>query len=174
MRRILLFAVAAIFFAVPISARAQTREVTGKVTSQESGQPVADAIVTQLGQAIGARTNVEGVYRLRVPSGDVSILVRVIGFKRQSVLIPAGTSTHDFSLEKDVLELEGVTVTGQATTVDKRNASTAIASVSASDLTSAPAKTVDEQLAGKISGVSISENSGVPGGGVQVQIRGAT
>jgi hypothetical protein len=139
-----LFAVAAIFFAVPISARAQTREVTGKVTSQESGQPVADAIVTQLGQAIGARTNVEGVYRLRVPSGDVSILVRVIGFKRQSVLIPAGTSTHDFSLEKDVLELEGVTVTGQATTVDKRNASTAIASVSASDLTSAPAKTVDE------------------------------
>ncbi len=174
MRRILLFAAAAFFCAVPLSARAQTREVTGKVTSQESGQPVADAIVTQLGQATGARTNVDGVYRLRIPSGDVSILVRVIGFKRQTVLIAAGSSTHDFTLEKDVLLLEGVTVTGQATTVDKRNASTAIASVSALEITSAPAKTVDEQLAGKISGVSISENSGVPGGGVQMQIRGAT
>jgi TonB-dependent starch-binding outer membrane protein SusC len=173
-RRILLFAAAAFFCAVPLSARAQTREVTGKVTSQESGQPVADAIVTQMGQATGARTNVDGVYRLRIPQGPVSILVRVIGFRRQTVLIAAGESTHDFVLEKDVLLLEGVTVTGQATTVDKRNASTAIASVSASEITSTPAKTVDEQLAGKISGVSISENSGVPGGGVQMQIRGAT
>lgn len=169
-----MFAAVALFCAAPHSASAQAREVTGKVTASEDGRPIADAIITQLGQAIGARTNVEGVYRLRVPSGDVSILVRVIGFKRQTALIAAGSSTHDFTLEKDVLELEGVTVTGQATTVDKRNASTAIASVSASDLTSAPAKTVDEQLAGKISGVMISENSGVPGGGVQVQIRGAT
>jgi TonB-linked SusC/RagA family outer membrane protein len=148
--------------------------VTGKVTASESGQPIVDAIVTQLGQAVGARTNAEGVYRLRIPNGAVSILVRVIGFKRQTALIAAGTTTHDFVLDKDVLELEGVTVTGQATTVDKRNASTAIASVSAAEITSAPAKSVDEQLAGKISGVMISENSGVPGGGMQVQIRGAT
>lgn len=169
-----MFATAAVLIAAPLSARAQTREVTGKVTAQDGGRPIADAIVTQLGQPVGARTNQDGVYRLRVPSGDVTILVRVIGFKRQSALISSGSSTHDFSLDKDVLELEGVTVTGQATTVDKRNASTAIASVSASDITSAPAKTVDEQLAGKISGVSISENSGTPGGGVQVQIRGAT
>ena len=169
-----MFAAAALFCAAPRSASAQAREVTGKVTASEDGRPIGDAIVTQLGQAIGARTNSDGAYRLRVPSGDVSILVRAIGFKRQTAVIAAGSSTHDFTLEKDVLELEGVTVTGQATTVDKRNASTAIASVSASEITSAPAKTVDEQLAGKISGVSISENSGVPGGGVQMQIRGAT
>jgi TonB-linked SusC/RagA family outer membrane protein len=117
---------------------------------------------------------VDGSYRLRVPAEAVSILVRVIGYKRQTALIPAGTTTHDFALDKDALLLEGVTVTGQATTVDKRNASTAIASVSAGEITSAPAKTVDEQLAGKISGVAIMENSGVPGGGVQMQIRGAT
>lgn len=174
MRRILFLATLAFLVAIPSSARAQTREVTGKVTASESGQPIADAIVTQLGQAVGARTNADGVYRLRVPNGAVSILVRVIGFKRQTAQVAAGATTHDFALEKDVLELEGVTVTGQATTVDKRNASTAIASVSAAEITSAPAKTVDEQLAGKISGVMISENSGVPGGGVQVQIRGAT
>ena len=174
MRRILSTVAIALLFVTPLSARAQGREVTGKVTSTETGQPISDAIVTLLGQAVGTRTNGEGMYRLRVPSGDITILVRVIGFKRQSVLIPAGTNSHDFQLDKDVLELEGVTVTGQATTVDRRNASTAIAAVSAQELTTAPAKAVDEQLAGKIAGVSVMENSGVPGGGMQVQIRGAT
>ena len=169
-----MFAAAVLFCAAPRSARAQTREVTGKVTSQETGQPLADAIVTQLGQPNGARSGSDGSYRLRVPSEAVSILVRVIGYKRQTALVAAGATTHDFALDKDVLLLEGVTVTGQATTIDKRNASTAIASVSAQEITSAPAKTVDEQLAGKVSGVAIMENSGVPGGGVQMQIRGAT
>ena len=174
MRRLLWFATAALFVASAQAAQAQTREVTGKVTSQENGQPIADAFVTQFGQAAGARTNADGAYRLRVPQGEVTILVRVIGFKRQTAVVAAGVTTHDFTLDKDILELEGVTVTGEATTIDKRNASTAIATVSAQDITTAPAKSVDEQLAGKISGVSISENSGVPGGGMQVQIRGAT
>jgi TonB-dependent SusC/RagA subfamily outer membrane receptor len=67
-----------------------------------------------------------------------------------------------------------VTVTGQATTVDKRNASTAIATVSAEELTKVPAKSIEGNLAGKVVGATIFENSGVPGGGMQVQIRGAT
>jgi hypothetical protein len=68
-----------------------------------------------------------------------------------------------------VLELEGVTVTGQATTVDKRNASTAIATVSAEELTKVPAKSIEGNLAGKVVGATIFENSGVPGGGMQVR-----
>ena len=75
MRRTLLFlATAAIFCAVPLASQAQTREVTGKVTSSETGQGIGDAIVTQLGQPTGARTATDGTYRLRVPSGAVSIL----------------------------------------------------------------------------------------------------
>ena len=113
-------------------------------------------------------------YRLRIPEGGATILVRAIGFKRVSRAIAAGQTTADFQLEKDVLQLEGVTVTGQATTVDRRNASTAIASVTAEELMTAPAKSVEGNLAGKVVGATIFENSGVPGGGMQVQIRGAT
>src|SRR5690242_21809368 len=102
------------------------------------------------------------------------IRVRAIGFKRQTLRVAAGQNTADFSLEKDVLQLEGVTVTGQATTVDKRNASTAISSVSADELVVAPAKSLEANLQGKVVGASIFENSGVPGGGMQIQIRGAT
>jgi len=161
-----------LFVALPATSRAQTRELTGKVTQSETGAPLADAIITLVGQPLGARTNTAGEYRLRVPAGEVSVLVRAIGFKRQSTRV-AG-ATQDFTLEKDVLQLEGVTVTGAATTVDKRNASTSIASVSAEELIKAPAKSIEGNLAGKVAGAQIFENSGTPGGGMQIQIRGAT
>lgn len=155
-------------------ARAQgTREVTGKVT-QVGGAPLADASVTVLGQAIGVRSNEAGEYRLRVPSGEVTLLVRAIGYKRATAKVAASASTQDFSLEKDVLQLEGVTVTGAATTMDKRNATTAVASVNTEELNKTPARSIENQLTGKVLGARIFENNGAPGGGAQVQIRGST
>ena len=165
----------ALFLALtPASLAAQTREVTGKVTIAGSGLPVTEATIGIVGGQLGVRTNERGEYRIRVPSSDVTILARAIGYKRQTQRVPVGQATADFSLDKDVLQLEGVTVTGQATTVDKRNASTAIATVSAEEISVAPAKSIEANLAGKIVGAAIYENSGVPGGGMQIQIRGAT
>ena len=159
---------------VPALLAAQTREITGKVIAAGSGQPITEATVGLLGAQIGVRTNEKGEYRLKVPNAGTTLLVRAIGFKRSSLAISATQATADFALDKDVLQLEGVTVTGQATTVDRRNASTAIASVSAEELMTAPAKSVEGNLAGKVVGAAIYENSGVPGGGMQIQIRGAT
>lgn len=174
MRRASLASLVGLLTVVPALLAAQTREITGKVTQSGVGTPITEATIGILGAQQGVRTNERGEYRLRVPSGDIQILVRAIGFKRQTKLVASGTSTADFELEKDVLQLEGVTVTGQATTVDKRNASTAIASVSADELVVAPAKSLEANLSGKVVGASIFENSGVPGGGMQIQIRGAT
>ncbi len=150
-----------------------TREITGKVT-QVGGSPLADASVTVLGQAIGARSNEAGEYRLRVPQGEVTLLVRAIGFKRMTAKVAAGANTQDFALEKDVLQLEGVTVTGAATTVDKRNATTAVSSVNTAELNNVPGRSIENQLSGKVLGARIFENNGAPGGGAQIQIRGAT
>ena len=158
----------------PASLVAQTREISGKVTEFGSGVPVTEATIGVVGAQIGVRTNERGEYHIRVPGNEVTVLARAIGYKRQSVRVPMGQTTADFVLEKDVLQLEGVTVTGQATTVDKRNASTAISTVSAEELTVAPAKSIEAQLSGKVVGAAIYENSGVPGGGMQIQIRGAT
>ena len=171
----MLLAVAAtVFAAVPITLSAQTREITGKVTQAGTGTPVTEATIGIVGSQVGVRTNERGEYRLRAPAEEVAVIVRAIGFKRQTVRVPATQATADFSLEKDVLQLEGVTVTGQATTVDKRNASTAIATVSAEELLKVPAKSIEGNLSGKVVGASVMENSGVPGGGMQIQIRGAT
>ena len=159
---------------MPATLAAQTREITGKVTQAGSGNPITEATVGLLGAQVGVRTNERGEYRLKIPSAGATVLVRAIGFKRASRAVGASAISADFALDKDVLQLEGVTVTGQATTVDRRNASTAIASVSAQELNIAPAKSIEGQLAGKVVGATVFENSGVPGGGMQIQIRGAT
>jgi TonB-linked SusC/RagA family outer membrane protein len=164
----------AFVMSVPALLAAQTREITGKVTQAGSGNPITEATVGLLGAQVGVRTNERGEYRLKIPSAGATVLVRAIGFKRATATVSASATTADFALDKDVLQLEGVTVTGQATTVDKRNASTAIASVTAEELMTAPAKSVEGNLAGKVVGATVFENSGVPGGGMQVQIRGAT
>jgi len=136
--------------------------------------PVAEASVSVLGQQVGARTSATGEYRLRVPAGEVTLLVRAIGFKRATAKVGASAATQDFTLEKDVLQLEGVTVTGAATTIDKRNATTPVASVNTDELNRVPARSIENQLSGKVLGARIFENNGAPGGGAQIQIRGAT
>lgn len=159
---------------LPFRADAQTRDITGKVTMVGTGQPIADVTVSVVGTQLGVRTNERGEYRLRVPAGEVSILARQLGYKRATVRLGPNESVANFELEKDVLQLEGVTVTGQATTVDRRVAATAVATVNAAELNRVPARSVEGNLAGKVAGARIFDNSGAPGGGAQVQIRGAT
>ena len=156
-------------------ARAQaTRDITGKVTQSGTNAPIPEAQVSIQGHPIGVRTNANGEYRLRVPAGDATILVRAIGFARQSRLVPAATPTADFTLVKDVLQLEQVVVTGQSTTLEKRAATTATAVVTAEEVTRAPAPSIESALQGKILGATINMNTGQPGGGGQIQIRGVT
>ena len=169
------FTTAAFLLAVATTSAAQaTRDVSGKVTQAGSNTPLADATVGVLGSPTGVRTNDRGEYHIRVSEGDVTLIVRAIGFKRGQRTVPAGQSAADFSLEKDVLQLEGVTVTGSATTIEKKNAATAVSTVSAEQLTRAPSVSVENALQGKVVGASINMNNGAPGGGAQVQIRGAS
>src|SRR3569623_682549 len=100
---------------------AQTREITGRILQTGTDAPITEATIGIVGAQVGVRTNERGEYRLKVPLDRVTLLARAIGYKRAELVVPAVQSTADFHLDKDVLELEGVTVTGQATSVDRRN-----------------------------------------------------
>ncbi len=175
MRRRTVVSLAILLAAAPLSLlRAQAREITGKVTEAGTGQPLTEATIGIAGAQLGVRTNAQGEFHLRVPDGPITVFARAIGFKHAEQKVAAGVNSVNFVLEKDVLELEGVTVTGQATSINKQNATTAVSTVSAEELEKVPAKSVEGELAGKVVGATVFENSGVPGGGMQVQIRGAT
>ena len=167
-------AAAAIVAALPLTAHAQTRDVSGKVTQAGTGQPIPDVTISIVGQQVGVRTNDKGEYRLRVPSSEVLVLARQLGYKRTTKRLGPGENTADFALEKDVLQLEGVVVTGVAPTTDRRVAATSVSTVSASEMNRVPARSIESNLAGKVAGARMFENSGAPGGGAQIQIRGAT
>ncbi len=160
--------------AVPQLLLAQTREVTGMVTIAGTDVPLGDAMVSVVGTNAVARTAPNGTYRIVAPDGPVTLNARAIGYKRATVSIAAGVNSANFALERDVLQLEGVVVTGQATTVERQNATVAVSTVNAEQLTRVPAQALESALQGKVVGARINMNSGAPGGGGQIQIRGVT
>lgn len=155
-------------------ARAQARIITGRVTSVATGQPVASANVSVLGTIIVAVTNERGEYSLSAPEGGVRLLVRAVGFKRKQVAVGADQGQMDLALDQDVFNLEAVVVTGQATAVEQRNLANAVATIAPEVLTRAPTGTIESALQGKVPGALVQMNSGAPGGGGQITLRGVS
>ena len=153
------------------SALAQTRQVTGTVTS-DNGDPLVSASVNVVGTSVGTYTDDRGRFTLTVPDRPVTLRVRRIGYALKQIDVPVGTSDVSVSLARDVLQLETQVVTGQATTVSSQRAATSVAVVSGEQLARVPAQTIENALQGKVPGAVISQNSGAPGGGMQLQIRG--
>src|ERR1043166_1299013 len=174
-RLIHLSALAALVLA-PGAALAQGggREVTGKVERAAGGAALPDVTIAEIGGLGVARTGPDGTFRIRVVAGNVRLLVRAIGYQRKEVLVNAGSNEVTVRLEEDPFRLEEVVVTGQTTTLEKRNATTAVSKVTGDEVTNAPAQALEQALQGKVLGATISMNSGAPGGGGQMTIRGVT
>ena len=96
-------------------AAAQVRQISGRVTNTQTQEGVPEATVAVIGTEIVAQTNNQGIYQLNAPDGDVTLVVRAIGFKRQQLAVPALQPTADVALEPDVFNLQEIVITGQAT-----------------------------------------------------------
>ncbi|HXS23639.1 MAG TPA: carboxypeptidase regulatory-like domain-containing protein, partial [Gemmatimonadales bacterium] len=157
------------------SALAQERQISGTVTRASDGQPIAEAAISMVGGGprAAARTNTQGRYSVNVPAGDVKLTIRAIGFRSADLEVPAGQDQADAALAEDVFKLEEVVVSGQQTGIERRNATTSTAIVTSEDLKQVQSATLDQALQGKLAGANIEQNSGGPGGGMQVRIRGA-
>ncbi len=153
---------------------AQQRPITGKVTGSLDGKPIAGATVAVVGSTMLAVTNGTGDYTVLVPGGPVTLSVRAVGYKRRLVNVRGDQGTADVTLEADIFNLEAIVVTGQATGVEQRNLANAVTTVSPENLNRAPTQTIESALQGKIPGALIQMNSGAPGGGGQINLRGVT
>ena len=159
---------------VAIGAAAQQRPISGKVVSATTATPIAGASVSVVGTPIGAVTNDRGEFTLSAPQGAVTLLVRGVGYRSRQVPVAADASSVNVNLDQDVFNLEAVVVTGQATGVEQRNLANAVTTVPTEQLNRAPVQTIEGALQGKIPGALIQMNSGAPGGGGQINLRGVT
>ncbi|HXH63819.1 MAG TPA: TonB-dependent receptor plug domain-containing protein, partial [Gemmatimonadales bacterium] len=160
--------------AVAPGARAQTRIVTGHVTSAVTKDPLSHVSIEVLGTVVHAVTNDSGQFSIAASDGAATLLVRIIGYKRKLVPVAAGVSFVEVALEQDVFNLEAVVVTGLATGVEQRNLPNAVTTIRSDRLVGAPTSTLEGALQGKVPGALIQMNSGAPGGGGQIDLRGVT
>ena len=173
MRRIV-SVVAALLFLGPGGAGAQgdSRQVTGTVVEEGSNAPIASAQLQVRGTTVGGLTREDGTFTLRVPTGDVVLIVRRLGYPPVTTTIPAAESSVRIVMRKDALKLDQVVITGQATGISRRNLPNSVASVSAEQVAKVSSPSVDQALQGKVAGAQISTSTGAPGGGNRVRIRG--
>jgi TonB-linked SusC/RagA family outer membrane protein len=168
MRKILLLGLT--LFLVNAMAFAQGRVVTGTVTSLEDGMGVPGATVLVKGTTIGTATNIDGKYSINIPAGSNVLVFTFVGLTSQEVNI-GNRSTINVALESDVTALSEVIVTGYGTQ-PKREVTGAVSSVKGDAIQNLPLQSFDRALQGRAAGVQVRSSNGLPGGAVNIRIRG--
>ena len=154
------------------SVYAQERQVTGKVTGLADSSPLPGVNVVLKGTASGTITDSNGAFSMTVPSADSELIFSFVGFVTTSIKV-GNSSTLTVALSEDISTLQEVIVSGLATTVKRTNLANAVGTISAKELVGTTrAVTLDAAMNGKIVGANISANSGAPGGGFSVRLRG--
>jgi hypothetical protein len=171
-----LFMLGACFFALrPIHILSQEITVSGTVLDAATNEPLAGAIVqVKEIRSAGAVTNVNGKFRLLLKAEKATLIVKLVGYKPRTVPVEGSKDDLVIQLTEDLLKAEEVLVTGVATGVKRENSPNAIGTLSAQELLPAPAQTTEQALAGKVPGLSISQNTGAPGGGISLNLRGVS
>jgi TonB-linked SusC/RagA family outer membrane protein len=151
--------------------------VRGKVVEVGTQRPISDAQVTISGTPSGGVTNGQGDFVITaVPAGQHEIVVRRIGFTRQSktITVPAsGEVRGDFTLTPAASQLDAIVVSGTAGTAEKKTIGNSVAQIDAATVVAqtTPA-TVADLLQARAPGLVVGAGSGTPGTAAEITIRG--
>ena len=161
-----------VLIAIPVSGLAQSRiTVTGTVTD-DAGLPVVGAVVSEAVSAAGRKaviTSAEGKFQVTgVPEGT-PMTVSCLGYRAAS--FTAAAKPVDIILAEEINQLDKAVVVGYGT-IRKRDMTGAVISVSSQEIENKLPTDVFEAMQGQVPGVQIVTNSGAPGEGATVRVRG--
>lgn len=144
--------------------------ISGRVTDQD-GEPLIGATILEQGTTNGTTADISGNYSISVQSGAV-LEFKYLGFVTKTIAVDNQTQIN-INLSEDTEVLDEVVVTALGFKVDKDNVGYANSNVSGETITRSSESTLINSLSGKSSGVRINRQSGDPGAGANIQIRGA-
>lgn len=144
--------------------------VTGKVTD-ENGAPIPGVTVRIAGTNRGVATDFDGNYSVAVSNGQVVLEFSSIGLATQEIMVGNQTMIN-VTMQEAVSQLDEVVLNAGYYKTTKREATGNIAKVSARELGIQPIATPLEGIAGRMAGVTTRQFSGMPGAGIDIQIRG--
>lgn len=160
-----------LFFMVLLVTKvsAQERTITGVVTSKDDGLPIPGVSVKVINSKIGVSTGADGTYSIKVGGSSV-LQFSSIGYSTQN--ISTGKSIKlNVSLVSDTKALTDVVVIGYGT-AKRKDVTGSVASIKGEDLAGKPVASFDQALAGKITGVQVTNSSGILGAAPRIRIRG--
>ena len=153
---------------MPLSLLAQNIEVQGTVTDAATGEEIIGATVKVKGFSSGTVTDFNGQFRISVKQGE-TLEVSYVGYKTQQVKVT--NANINIRLAEDVNMLDQVVVVGYG--VMKRSDLTgSVSSIGEEQIKQGVNTNIEQAMQGRIAGVQVTQNSGAPGGGISVQIRG--
>lgn len=159
----------------PGSGQAQsTLSVRGVVTDSATGRPVVSAQLSIAGTTLRAVTGEGGNYQINgVAPGQITLRIQRIGYAAQdrSVNVSGTGIVADFVLRPVPTVLSTIVATGYGNS-QRGTVTSAIASVDSTAFARIPVASIDNALQGRIAGVQVMQNSGEPGTGVSVRVRG--
>src|SRR5690349_12130841 len=147
----------------------QERVVSGTITNA-SNEPIPGVNVLVKGTTQGTTSDFNGKYTLQVPDENTVLVFSFIGYETQEVTVGARTSI-DVTMREDMKTLEEVVVVGYGE-MEKRDITGSVAQVKAEEITAVPVYNVEQALKARAAGVQVTQNSGEPGGRIEVRIRG--
>ncbi|RYY90100.1 MAG: TonB-dependent receptor, partial [Chitinophagaceae bacterium] len=171
MRKSLTRGSALLLAALSVSVAQAQRKITGTVTDDKQ-VPLSGATVSVKGSRVATTTDATGRFTLNVPANGKTLVVSFIGMQTREATI-TDNNVLSVALASRGNTLNDVVVIGYGTR-RRAEVTSSISSVSAKDIRDMPVAGVDQAIQGKIAGVTVTNNSGQPGGGVSVRVRGIT
>jgi TonB-linked SusC/RagA family outer membrane protein len=154
-------------------ALAQTRTISGIVTSSEDGSAIPGVTVQVKGTTVGTTTDLDGKYMLEVKPGYKVLVFSYVGMKTKELTL-GNQNQINVVMDPDVLQMDEVVVTAIGITKSKKALGYNVQDVSSADIAKSGNTDVVNALQGRVSGVTITKASGAAGGASYITIRGAT
>jgi iron complex outermembrane receptor protein len=161
------------FLMMSVMAFAQKGSIKGKVLD-ETSQPLPGASVSIDGTTLGATTDANGNYTIAsVNPGNYTLTAKYIGYvpAKQTITVGSSVLTVNFGLKAESTNLNEVVVIGYGSQ-RKKDLTGSVVAITAKDFNQGPVTTPEALITGKVAGVEITSNSGAPGAGSTIRIRG--
>ena len=153
-----------------VNAQAQNKTVTGKVLDAKDGSPIAAASVVVKGASAGVKTSADGSFALTIPTSVAKLVVSSVGYSSREVNAEGAVTV---SLNQTSNQLNEVVVVGYGTRKVK-DATGSVVSLGEKSFNKGVISSPEQLLQGRIAGVNVTNNSGEPGGAVNITIRGTS
>jgi len=150
---------------------AQTRNLSGTVTSGDDGSSIPGASVIVKGTTLGTVTDMDGKFSLKIPPTAKTLMIAFVGMASQEIAI-GNQTTINIKMTAERLDVDEVVVTALGISREKKSLGYASQSVKGDNISAVKTSNFMNSLSGKVSGVQIKKNTNM-GGSTNVVLRGS-